>query len=96
MPAEFKDLITVISFLIAGYALFRNLKGDAKGDQAARTTVIVKLETINDNIKDLKNEMKDLKSDIEAIKERVTIVEQSTKSAHKRIDGLKNEHSEAE
>jgi hypothetical protein len=36
--------------------------------------------------------MKDIISDIDKVKERLTAVEASAKSAHKRIDGLHNEH----
>lgn len=50
--------------------------------------IIVKLETINENVKEVKSDMKDVKSDMERVKERLIIVEESTKAAHKRIDGL--------
>jgi DNA anti-recombination protein RmuC len=58
--------------------------------------VIVKLENINDNIKEVKVDMKDVVSDIDKIKERLTAVEASAKSAHKRIDNLHNEHQTEE
>lgn len=92
MPMEIKDLITVIALLISAIALWRNLRNDTKDDQSEMTTVIVKLETINENVKEVKADIKDVKSDIESLKQRVTICEQSMKSAHKRIDGIRNEH----
>lgn len=86
------QVLPIASLLIAAAALWRNLKGDNKADQAAMTTVIVKLETIIENVKDLKNDFKELKAENEDIKERLTAVEASAKSAHKRIDGLENEN----
>ena len=91
MPIEIKDLMTVIALLISAAALWRNLRGDTKQDQSQMTTVIVKLETINENVKEVKTDIKDVKSDMERMKERLTIVEQSVKSAHKRIDDVQEE-----
>lgn len=92
MTLEITQLVSVLSFLVAAFALARNLKLDTKSDQTELTTVIVKLETINENIKDVKADMKDVKDDIDKIRERLIAVEQSVKSAHKRIDGLHDEH----
>ena len=92
MPIEITQLVSILSLLIAAIALARNLRLDTKSDQTELTTVIVKLENINDNIKEVKIDMKDIISDIDKVKERLTAVEASAKSAHKRIDGLHNEH----
>lgn len=92
MPNEITQLVSILSLLIAAVALARNFKLDTKSDQTELTTVIVKLENINDNIKEVKIDMKDIISDIDKVKERLTAVEASAKSAHKRIDGLHNEH----
>lgn len=93
MPTEILQLVSILSFLVAAFALGRNLKGDVKSDQSEMTTVIVKLETINENVKEVKNDIKDVKSDMEKLKERLTIVEQSVKSAHKRIDDVQEEQN---
>ena len=92
MPIEITQLMSILSLLIAAIALARNFKLDTKSDQTVLTTVIVKLEAINDNIKEVKIDMRDAKTDMDKVKERVTAVEASVKSAHKRIDGLHNEH----
>lgn len=94
MP-NLSSVIPYISMIIAAVALYRNLKGDTKTDAGQMMEIIVKLETINENVKEVKADMKDVKSDIERMKERLIIVEQSAKSAHKRIDTLHHE-SEAE
>ena len=96
MPVDLKDLATILSLLIAAAALWRNLKGDSKSDGAQISEVLVKMELVQSDLKeikaDFKSELKSVKSDMESLKDRVTIVEQSTKSAHKRIDGLHHEH----
>ena len=96
MPIEITQLVSILSLLIAAFALARNLKLDTKSDQTELTTVIVKLENINDNIKEVKIDMKDIISDMDKVKERLTAVEASAKSAHKRIDSLHNEHQTEE
>ena len=87
------EVLPFLALIISAIALLRNLKGDTRQDAGQMTTVIVKLETINENVKEVKADIKDVKNDIEKMKERLVVVEQSTKSAHKRIDKL---HDEAE
>ena len=47
-----------------------------------------KLDEISSDTKDIKSDLRNVKSDISSINERLIIVEQSTKSAHKRIDSI--------
>ena len=49
------------------------------------TTMIVKLENISMGISEIKSEMNNIKCDLTQ-RERLVIVEESCKSAHKRID----------
>jgi peptidoglycan hydrolase CwlO-like protein len=88
MQIELSPLISVISALIASLALYRNLKGDTKQDAGQLTQVIVKLENISDDVREMKNDIKDVKNDVDRMKERVALNEASVKSAHKRIDYL--------
>lgn len=87
MP-DLSNVLPILSLLIAALALGRNWKSDTKQDQSSLTTVIVKLEAINDTVKEIRIEMRDLKADIDSIRERVVAVEQSVKSAHKRLDDI--------
>lgn len=83
-----------IALIVAVAGLLRNSHNDTKEDSTQMTTVIVKLENINDGVREIKSDIKAVKDEVESIKERVVIVEQSTKSAHKRIDTLEtNEHT---
>lgn len=96
MPIEITQVLSLLSFLVAAIALIRNLKGDVKNDAGHQTEIIIKLETINENVKEIKTDIKDVKNDIERMKERLVIVEQSCKSAHKRIDTLHDERESIE
>jgi hypothetical protein len=78
--------------MIALIALWRNLRADNNTNVGQMTEIAIKLENISNNTLEIKNEIKTVKQDIEKLRERVIIVEQSTKSAHKRIDGIKDEH----
>lgn len=93
---DFSQGMTVLALLISAAALFRNLKGDNKSEGAQISALLTKVELIQSDLKEIKSdfkaEVRGLRTDLEGVKERVTIVEQSTKSAHKRIDGLHDEH----
>ena len=97
---DFSSIATIISLLIAAVALWRNLKSDTKTDGAQLSEILVKMEIMQSDVKeikaDFKAEVKNLKTDVDRLKDRITIVEQSTKSAHKRIDELHNEHQSEE
>ena len=93
---ELTQILPFASLLIAAVALFRNLKGDTKQDAGQMMEIIVKLENINEGVKDIKSEVKDIRTDMDKTKERLVVVEQSLKSAHKRIDTLHHQHEETE
>ena len=88
MPIELAQVLPILSIIIAAFALYRNVKGDTKQDVGQLTTLIVKLESIGDDVKEVKNDIKDVKVDIDKMKEKITLAEASVKSAHKRIDYL--------
>lgn len=94
MP-DIKDLATIVSLLIAAAALWRNIKGDSKNDGARLSEILVKMELVQSDLKeikaDFKAEIKGLKIDIEKVKERLVVVEQASKSAHHRLDEIKKE-----
>ena len=96
-----------VSLLISGvsvaFAIFfgicskqRNDKKDTQEETERRaendTMVVVKLENIADDIKDIKRESKENREEMKQLRERVVIVEQSLKSYHKRLDG--EQHSD--
>ena len=96
-----------VSLLISGvsvaFAIFfgicskqRNEKKDTQEETERRaendTMVVVKLENIADDIKDIKRESKENREEMKQLRERVVIVEQSLKSYHERLDG--EQHSD--
>ncbi len=88
MPIELTQLLSIISCVVAVLALYRNFKGDTKTDVGQLTTLIVKLEAIGEDTKEIKSDIKDVKADMDKMKEKLTLTEASVKSAHKRIDYL--------
>ena len=88
MTIEWALLASVITLSIALYGAARNFKRDASDQTQQMTTVIVKLENIQQGIGDIKSDMSSLKEDVKAIEHRVTINEQGLKSRWKQIDAL--------
>ena len=60
----------------------------AKADAHRQTRLETKLDEISSDTKDIKSDIRNMKTDIGSINERLIIVEQSTKSAHHRIDSI--------
>ena len=92
---DLKDAATVLSLLIAALALWRNVKGDQKGEGAQIQAILTKMELMQSDLKeikaDFKAELKGLKTDFDQMKERLIRVEQKASSVHKRIDELHEE-----
>lgn len=92
MTIEISTVITVISVAFALFsgivAMRRNNRNDDSANAAQITTVIVKLENIGDDVKEIKENIRGVEEKIQQLDKRVTIVEQSAKSAHHRLDGV--------
>ena len=87
-------LIAIIGCIVGLAGWLRNHDTDNAKETSNMTTVIVKLENIRVGISDLKSDLKHTAEDLQGIDRRLTIVEQSAKQAHKRIDELKGETRE--
>ena len=87
---EVPILISGLSLLVAIVVAIANLRKDhEQSDRRAAsetTTLIVKLENINNGVNEIKSDMRNMRDDIQDLRDRLIIVEQSTKSAHHRID----------
>ena len=86
----------VISAVALLYSLYSGSKKETKEDTTAMTMIQVKLEAINDGIKEIKQDMKNVKTDLQEIRERLVIVEQSAKSAHRRLDSFEGKEAREE
>lgn len=96
MTIELSLLLTGIS---VAFAVFFGISSKQRNDRkdteeateqraANNTMVMVKLENIADDLKDIKRENKENREDLKLLHERVVVVEQSLKSYHKRLDGM--------
>lgn len=89
------EIALLISAASLGFGIYqgvsnlkRNKATDDKKDATEMTTVIVKLESIGTGVTEIKSDMRNIREDIQDLRERVVVVEQSTKSAHHRIDSI--------
>ncbi len=90
MTIEFSQILTTISVCAAVYFAARS-DGRASKDEASKKAQVdavlsQKLDSISDDTKEIRKEITDVKVKVNDLSERVVIVEQSTKSAHHRID----------
>jgi hypothetical protein len=74
---------------ILGFIRYSNQ--DVKQETSNSTRVEIKLDYAITGINEIKSDIKDTKKDVAIIQDRLTRVEESTKSAHHRIDGLQKE-----
>lgn len=92
MTIEVTILISVVSVCFAIYfGLKSNRRNDIKDiqEKAERDTRInIKLDDISGDVKDVKYDISSVKKKIEDVDKRLLVVEQSTKSAHHRIDRI--------
>lgn len=69
-------IVSPLAALMFGYFSFNHARKKQDQDEATKmTTVIVKLENIGDNVKDIKNELANVKTGLTSLSERVTAVE---------------------
>lgn len=85
-------LIALIGCIVGLAGWLRNHDTDQEKETSNMTTVIVKLENIRVSISDLKLDLKRTAEDLQNIDRRLTVVEESTKQAHKRINEIKGEN----
>lgn len=72
----------------------RNFKQDTKEETSNSTRVEIKLDYAINGIDEIKSDIKDTKKDVNVLADRLARVEESTKSAHHRIDSLTREKEE--
>lgn len=82
---------TVFGVSISYLGFQRNRKIDAKHEVRENTTVAVKLDYISKGVDDIRLDIKAQDKKIGDLVERVVKVEESTKSAHHRLDNFEKE-----
>ena len=95
-----------ISLLLSGisvaFAIFFGISSKSRNERkdteqetedraATHTLLMTKLENIADDVKDIKRDYRETNAEVQNLRERVVAVEQSLKSYHKRLDGVKTD-----
>ena len=84
------QLITIISVAVSVYFAIRNWNRNNDSDVSTKArfeaTLSEKLDNISEDTKEIRKEISDVKNRVSELSERVVIVEQSTRSAHQRLD----------
>lgn len=97
MSIEFNQILTIVSVVAAVYFAFKN-NNRASNDEVSRraqTDAVLsqKLDSIGNDTREIRKEITDVKVKVNDLSERVVVVEQSTKSAHHRLDRYEDEES---
>ena len=99
MTIEITILVSIISVAFAIYfGIKSNRRNDVKDieERAANNAKVnMKLDTISQNVTDIKNDISVTKFEVKNLTERVVAVEQSTKSAHHRLDDFISKEDKA-
>ena len=89
------EVALVISALSLAFGIYqgitnmkRNQRNDDRHDATQLTTVIVKLENIGVGVSEIKSDMRSMKDEVRELRDRLIKVENSTASAHRRIEEL--------
>lgn len=95
MNIEFNQILTFVSAVAAVYFAFKS-NSRANNDEVSKKAQVdailsQKLDSISDDTKEIRKEITDVKVKVNDLSERVVMVEQSTKSAHHRLDRYEEE-----
>lgn len=89
MTIEVAVVISLISLIFAIVSevsgMKRNARTDDRKDASELTTVIVKLENIGNDIKEIKTDLRDVKADIQVHAEKIVKMEQQIKVLNKTV-----------
>lgn len=77
------DLLALGALIISALSLIRSFSKDSKGNTTELTTVIVKLESIGNDITEIKKDIRSVRADIREHAERLTKAEQKIEALEK-------------
>ncbi len=78
----------IISLCSLAFAIYSAVSKNNKDDTTAMTTVIVKLDSLQSDIRDIKGEINNMRDDQQRDHDSLIRLESSVKSAWKQIDKL--------
>lgn len=94
----FKLIITIASVSCAIFfgmrTASRNKSQDDKHDADTLARIDVSMETVKNSLVEIKSDLKGVVVENKELRDRVVAVEESSKSAHKRIDRLEGIHDD--
>lgn len=89
------EITVLISAVSVAFAIYFGLKSNRRSDvkeieerAANNAKVNMKLDNISSSVNDIKYDISATKKEVKELTERVVTVEQSTKSAHHRLDDI--------
>lgn len=95
------EITILISAVATAFAIFFGLKSNRREDvktieerAAKNAEIIYKLDTISGTVTDIKDDVSTTRKKIEEMDRRLVIVEQSSKSAHHRIDRIEGKEED--
>jgi len=90
----------IISCISVGVAMYfgantkhRAERNDLEQDATTVATIMVKLESISSDLRDIKSDIKRAQAELTEFRERLAMNEASIKSLHKRLDNVENHFS---
>ena len=93
MPTQY--IAVIISLISVAYAIYSGHRNGRRTDikdieERAKTDakIQIKLDLIAQTVQETNDEVKSIKTEMQKHSERLIVLEQSTKSAHHRIDGI--------
>jgi len=81
----------LIGILVGAIGLKRTFKNDIKEESNSQTKFEMQLNYISRGVDDIRLELKAQDNKINSLSEKVARLDESTKSAHKRLDDLEKE-----
>lgn len=84
-------IIAGLALIISGAGLFMNSKKNNQQEASQLTTVIVKLENIGSDVKEIKTDLREVKSDLKNHAERLAIIEQQIRALNHKVFGEKTD-----
>lgn len=81
-------ICTVGGFIVAYLTFIRNRDKDTRTGATESAVVRTKLDAIGQGVDSIRIDLKANEKEMSRVSERVTRVEESTKSAHRRIDNI--------
>lgn len=80
------EIIALGALIVSGLSLIRAFSKDSKGSTTELTTVIVKLETIGNDITEIKKDIRSVKADLREHGERIAKAEQKIEALEKIVN----------